>query len=320
MHHADEGQKLTSGRAARKQKAKDKKKGQQQSFYDTKAWLTSSFSSANPTAGSGKSAGKGKGQWLPDRSVQAIPGDRAIQLLQDQKPLPTDTVVVHTAAQASKLQDLARVNEVQDKIAVVCPGELGEEAGKRDVTCIRGDQRQVQAWNAVALTPGGLPEKPTVRKVSTFKPPSRNLQTLRVLCPRDYMDPEMWRALQQYPSEVVKRCTSISFIKAESWRITTEGTEHLMTGYLTYEQSQAVSALQLSGPHGSSWKLLRGTHRGEPWHSGCHPESIRDKLISEQCLLRPRVNHWHFGREGAPRWGCGSLRAVLLLLLRAPGE
>ena len=101
-----------------------------------------------------------------------------------------------------------------------------------------------------SFDPGWPSREADSEEVSTFKPPSRNLQTLRVLCPRDYMDPEMWRALQQYPSEVVKRCTSISFIKAESWRITTEGTEHLMTGYLTYEQSQAVSALQLSGPHG----------------------------------------------------------------------
>ena len=64
------------------------------------------------------------------------------------------------------------------------------------------------------------------------------------------MDPEMWKALQQYPSEVVKRCTSIAFLKAESWRITSEGTEHLMTGYLTYEQNQAASALKISGQHG----------------------------------------------------------------------
>ena len=88
LEHADKGQKLTSGRAARKQKAKEKKQPKKQSFYSSQSWGTSVTAPQHQDENPATSAGKGKGQpWLPDRSMAAIPAAVAAKRLEEQIPL-----------------------------------------------------------------------------------------------------------------------------------------------------------------------------------------------------------------------------------------
>ena len=135
--------------------------------------------------------------------MQAITAGEARRRIQEQLPLQADHILVKNPDQASALRDMARVNEVQGKVALLCPGELGEAAKKCDVTCVKGERREVKQWHSMPLTRDGCPEPPVMRRQSSFKPPARDLQTLRVQAAKEFMHEEVWRALQGCPREVV---------------------------------------------------------------------------------------------------------------------
>ena len=274
MQNADEGKKLNGGRAARKQQAKDRK--QQQTFYDPPSWTeheaamptqpsTTSKDSQEWSNKAATKSGKGKGDWQPDRSMKTISGTDAIKKLQDQQTLgdQVEAIVVKNQSQAVTLANLAKVSELQDKIAIVSPFDLGEGAGERDITCVRGDRRAVQKWNSVPLTSQGYPEAKSVRKQSTFQPPKRTLQTLRVMCVRTYMLPDMWRVLQNSPSEVC-RLLGHKCHKTETWRYQGTGNEQVLTGYLTFETDVADQVLLLSGKNGIFVEALARDLRQKP--------------------------------------------------------
>lgn len=262
VHQADQGKQLSSGRAARKQKAKesgraarkqkaqDKKKGQQQSFYDSNAWLTENQGSSS------YSAGKGKGQqpmegWHVDRSLQAITAGEARKRLEAQQPLGAASIIVKDSEQATALQNLAKVHEVKDKVAIISQRDLGDGATTRDVTCIKGDRREVREWKAVPLTSAGPSETPTVRLKSSFQPPARDLQTVRIIAARSFMEPAMWANLQGSPRDVVTKLLGSKPIRAEGWKLVSGPSEdQSFVGYLTFEKAVAQKILGSSGRYG----------------------------------------------------------------------
>ena len=48
--------------------------------------------------------------------------------MQDQLPLQAEKIPVKSQDQATELKDRARLNEVKGKVALLCQGELGDEA------------------------------------------------------------------------------------------------------------------------------------------------------------------------------------------------
>ena len=118
------------------------------------------------------------------RSLQAITAGEARKRLEAQQPLGAASIVVKDSEQAAALQNLAKVHEVKDKVAIISQRDLGDGATTRDVTCIKGDRREVREWKAVPLTSAGSSETPTVRLKSSFQPPARDLQTVRIIAAR----------------------------------------------------------------------------------------------------------------------------------------
>ena len=281
VHHAEEGQKLTSGRAARKQKAKDKKGQQQQSFYDSKAWLTENQGSSS------YSAGKGKGQqpmegWHVDRSLQAITAGEARKRLEAQQPLGAASIVVKDSEQATVLQNLAKVHEVKDKVAIISQRDLGDGATTRDVTCVKGDRREVREWKAVPLTSAGSSETPTVRLKSSFQPPALDLQTVRIIAARGFMEPAMWANLQGSPRDVVTKLLGSKPIRAEGWKLVSGPQRGSVICRLSYLRKGG-------GPEDirivrSLWPLRRGPREGSAGEGGgsvdCAGRHVRGCLLA----------------------------------------
>ena len=166
-------------------------------------------------------------------------------------------MVVKSPEEATELRNLARVNEVQGRIALISQHDLGNEAMPRDITCVRAGRREVQKWQELALTSEGCPVKPAVRRQSTFQPPSRELQTVRVLAVKHYMEPTIWRHLLDGPKEVVSRFLGTRPHRAEGWKqLSTQGGDQHFVGYLTFVKTEAVKALEASGRNGIFVEML----------------------------------------------------------------
>ena len=242
---AEAGKLLASGRAERKRRAKARKagEGQLQSFYGALPRKPPQKPSDDR-----KQADTG---WQADRSVRAITAGEAKRRLQDLRPLDADNIVVRDSDQAAELQDLARVHAVEGQVALISPGDLGAQAVKADVTCVKGDRREVREWHTVALTQAGCPTMPQTRKVSSFKPPIRRLTTVRLIAVKAYMEAEIWKQMQGGPREVANTLLGIKMHRGEGWKlITASQGEVVFIGYATFEDEQAKKVLQLSGCNG----------------------------------------------------------------------
>ncbi|CAE7662478.1 infB [Symbiodinium sp. CCMP2592] len=252
---AEAGQSLKSGRTERRRRAKEKKRlaSGKQSFY-------AAFPQQAPKVAEQISKGKGSDSkhvappqptWQLDKSAEAITAGEARRRMHEQRPLQAQAVVVKSSEEATELRNLARVNEVQGKIALVSQNDLGNEATHRDITCVRDGRREVKKWQELALTSEGCPAKPAVRRTSTFQPPSRELQTVRVLAVKDYMEPMIWRNLLDGPKEVVSRLLGTRPHRAEGWKqLSTQGGDQHFVGYLTFVKAEAEKALASSGRNG----------------------------------------------------------------------
>ena len=189
--------------------------------------------------------------WQVDRSLQAITAGEARKRLEAQQPLGAASIVVKDSEQATALQNLAKVHEVKDKVAIISQRDLGDGATARDVTCIKGDRREVREWKAVPLTPAGPSETPTVRLKSSFQPPARDLQTVRLIAARGFMEPAMWATLQDSPRDVVTKLLGSKPIRAEGWKLVSGPSEdQSFVGYLTIEKAVAQKIIGSSGRYG----------------------------------------------------------------------
>ncbi|OLP85287.1 hypothetical protein AK812_SmicGene33717 [Symbiodinium microadriaticum] len=107
-----------------------------QSFYDSfpaKAQLSQ-------RTGKGQGQGQDTTGWLVDRSAEAITAGEAKSRLLDQVPLKSGTIVVREQGQAAELQNLARLHEVQGKVAIVCQQPMGTDDQTLDLTCVKGNR------------------------------------------------------------------------------------------------------------------------------------------------------------------------------------
>ena len=272
LSSAETGKQLTSGRAERRRKAKARKAGggQLQSFY-------SALPQRQPRSASRERKAHVHTGWQVDKSMPAITAGEAKRRMQEQLPLQAERILVKNPDQATELMDMARVNEVKGKVALLCQGELGEEAKKCDVTCIKGDRREVKQWQAVALTREGCPEPPLVRRQSSFKPPARKLQTLRVLAAKTFMHADMWQTMQDSPKEVVNRLLGLRAHKAEGWKLVTghgQGSDPYFVGYVTFEADGAAKALAQSGQNGIFTEPLARDQAARPLVSWIAPGDL----------------------------------------------
>ena len=135
--------------------------------------------------GTGKGRGQGSHAWQVDRSLVTISAGEAKRRLEEQQPLNAEAIVVKNGSQAESLVNLAQVSAYKGQVAVISQDDLGEKAKKLDVPCIKGDRRSVKQWSSVALTADGCPAQTVLRKTSTFKPPVREVKTLRILGVRE---------------------------------------------------------------------------------------------------------------------------------------
>ncbi|CAE7261621.1 pol [Symbiodinium necroappetens] len=194
-------------------------------------------------------------------------------------------ILVKNPDQATALRDMARVNEVQGKVALLCPGELGEAAKKCDVTCVKGERREVKQWHAVPLTREGCPEPPVVRRQSSFKPPARDLQTLRVQAAKAFMHDEVWRALQGCPREVVGKLLGVKPHKAEGWKLVTgKDCDPYFVGYVTFVTTEAAKVLEQSGKNGLFSEPLARDQAARPMVQWVDPEGLVGISYLRKCL------------------------------------
>ena len=98
----------------------------------------------------------------------------------------------------------------------------------------RGDRRAVQKWSAAPLCAGGaLPQHSAVRKQSSCCPPARELQTVRIVCTRELMLPDMWKTLQHAPQETC-RLLGCKPHKSEGWKFQRHEGFSALVGYMTF--------------------------------------------------------------------------------------
>ena len=169
VKHASDGKPLKSSRAERRKRAREKKRQP----------------ATAAAIGTGKGRGQGSHAWQVDRSLVTISAGEAKRRLEEQQPLNAEAIVVKNGSQAESLVNLAQVSAYKGQVAVISQDDLGEKAKKLDVPCIKGDRRSVKQWSSVALTADGCPAQTVLRKTSTFKPPVREVKTLRILGVRE---------------------------------------------------------------------------------------------------------------------------------------
>ena len=303
--HAGEGKTLRSNRAERRRRAREKKR---QTFYGTgSAFAPMEFANLataiggtpghrqpnggkmprpSPALGNGKGKGINSQAWQVDRSLATISAAEAKRRLEEQKPLNADAIVVKNSSQAENLVNLAQVSAYKGQVAVISQEDLGDQARKVDVPCIKGDRRSVKQWSSVALTAEGCPAQTVLRKTSTFKPPVRDVRTLRVMGVREYMMPEIWQALKGSPAEVVARLLGLKHLKAESWKFQATQGEQVLVGYMSFEASLAQKALQLSGRQGLFVEPLARDQPQRPLVEWLQPGALSGVSYLQQAIQK----------------------------------
>ena len=195
--------------------------------------------------------------WKVDlKANRAVNCATARKDLEQSAPLNVAYVVCRSLQEIKDLQRLASIFELKDaKVGLICQCEyLEDDYESHTLQSIDNSGRKgVRDWKVVPLY-RELPNAPTgLVRTSTFSAPTREVSTLRVLIPREFLETDVWKNALAKPNDFVQTHIG-AFLSASRWKheITNNkgSTEELLEGYIRIDASQHEALLRKSGAGG----------------------------------------------------------------------
>ena len=166
-------------------------------------------------------------------------------------------MVVHNIKEVEELRLLASTHETKEKTILVCAFEVEDKAASTLVSLPsigpRG-RKQIRQWKCFPLCKTDtVPTATSLVVTSTFAPPDRQLESLRVHIPKDFVEPELWKSiLKDTPGFVTNALGKIH--SSSGWKSMMAGRagerETVIEGYIRVEKDRVQAVLDKSGCSG----------------------------------------------------------------------
>ena len=166
-------------------------------------------------------------------------------------------VVVRNIKEVEELRLLASTHETKEKTILVCAFEVEDKAASTLVSLPsigpRG-RKQIRQWKRFPLCKTDtVPTATSLVVTSTFAPPDRQLESLRVHIPKDFVEPELWKSiLKDTPGFVTNALGKIH--SSSGWKSMMAGRagerETVIEGYIRVEKDRVQALLDKSGCSG----------------------------------------------------------------------